>query len=249
MYVDRNSPIPLYFQLKQILLNQIEGGDLKPGDIFPTEQKIQETYDLSRTTVRQALSELEDEGKITRHRGRGTFVAKPKVRHSPKSYPNLADHMLQQGSTPGWKLLSAEWVTPDPEIAEEFKITADQHIFRLERLRLENDEPIGYHMAYVAPAYSNVIDPQAFTEGGSLRYLRGLSILQSSLADRTLEAVHANSKLAQLLDVEEDAALLKIHRTIYTPEQETIERFSGIYRGDRFQYHINGMLALSHINS
>ncbi|MDQ7037433.1 MAG: GntR family transcriptional regulator [Anaerolineae bacterium] len=53
--IDRKSPLPLYYQLKRVLLAKIDSSELKPGDIFPTEQQIQETYQVSRTTVRQAL--------------------------------------------------------------------------------------------------------------------------------------------------------------------------------------------------
>jgi len=249
MMVDRSSPLPLYYQLKRILLARIESDELQPGDIFPTEQQIQEIYQVSRTTVRQALSELEDDGKITRHRGRGTFVAKPKVRHMPEEYPNLADHMMQQGMTPGWKLLRADWIEAETDIASALQLTSGERVFRLERLRLANDEPIGYHIAHVAPDFAAVIDQRSFTEGGSLRYLRGLSILENSVADRTLEAIEANQKIAQLLNIKLGSALLRVNRIIYTEDRKPIEIFRGVYRGDRFQYRINNMRAVSMINA
>ncbi|MGJ3240833.1 MAG: GntR family transcriptional regulator [Anaerolineae bacterium] len=249
MTVDRNSPMPLYYQLKQLLLAKIESGELKAGDIFPTEQQIQDQYDVSRTTVRQSLSELEAEGKITRHRGRGTFVAKPKISHSPENYPNLADHMTMHGSQPGWKVLSADWVMPDDEIVRQLKLKEDQKVFCLERLRLENQEAIGYHLAYVAPQYTSFIDEKSYTEGGSLRYLSGLSTLSDCVADRTLEAIPATHKLVSLLDIAQVDPLLRVKRTVYAPERQPIEFFIGVYRGDRFQYHINNMRAISGINA
>lgn len=249
MAIDRNSPMPLYFQLKQVLLAKIESGELKAGDIFPTEQQIQANYDVSRTTVRQALSELETEGKITRHRGRGTFVAKPKLSHSPENYPNLADHMTQHGSVPGWQLLSSEWVAPDDEVSKILDIPAGQKVFCLERLRLENTMPIGYHRAYVSSQFTSAIDESAYTEGGSLRYLQGLSVLSQSVANRTLEAILATETIANLLNIRAGDAILQVKRTVFSPEQQPIEFFVGVYRGDRFEYHINNMRAISGINA
>lgn len=249
MTIDRNSPMPLYYQLKQVLLAKIESRELKPGDIFPTEQQIQDTYDVSRTTVRQALSELEDEGLITRHRGRGTFVSKPKLSHSPENYPNLADNMAQQGATPGWKLLSAEWVLAEKEVSKILNPGEEKKVFRLERLRLENDKPIGYHCAYVSPEFTTGIDGTAFTAGGSLRYLNGLNVLQDCVADRTLDALSANEKTANLLDVEVGTALLRVKRVVFSLEHKPIEYFVGLYRGDRFEYHIHNMRAISGINA
>ena len=249
MSIDRNSPMPLYYQLKRVLLAKIEREELKPGDIFPTEQQIQDTYNVSRTTVRQALSDLEDDGIITRHRGLGTFVAKPKVSHSADHYPNLADHMSAQGLTPGWKLLAADWITPDADVAGRLNAAPDQKVFCLERLRLENDEPIGHHYAYVAANYAGMIDETAFTEGGSLRYLRNLSVLEDSVANRTIEAVPCSKTIAALLNIDDGAALLRVRRIIYAPGGDPVEFFEGVYRGDRFQYHINDMRAVSGINA
>ena len=249
MTIERSSPVPLYYQLKRLLLAKIDSGELKPGDIIPTEQQIQETYEVSRTTVRLALSELEDEGKITRQRGRGTFVAKPKVSHIPSQYPDLADHMMLQGLVPGWRLLSAEWVSPSFGIRSQLDVREDLKVFRLERLRLENDEPIGYHIAHVAPDFASMVDEAAFTQGGSLRYLHHFQMLKDCVANRTIDAIRSNDHIAELLEIETDAPLLRVSRIIHTPDGKPVEVFTGVYRGDRFQYHINNMQAISGINA
>ena len=83
--VDRSSPLPLHYQLKQHLLEKIESGEWKPNDLIPSEQEMQTSFGLSRITVRQALSDLVYEGLLIRERGRGTFVAPPKMTHSPEA--------------------------------------------------------------------------------------------------------------------------------------------------------------------
>jgi len=249
MKLNPDSPIPLYFQLKQILLEEIEKETWKPGDMLPTEQQFQEQYGVSRTTVRQTLRELEIEGKITRYRGRGTFVAKHKISHSPENYPNLSDQLIAQGSTPGWKVLSAESVMPPAKIANQLGIELTAKVFCLRRLRLENTEPIGYHIAYVSPSYADLIDKNAFTKGGSLRYLSDTQLLEHCTANRILEAVPANQEEADLLDVEKGAPMLLIRRLTVTAEHKPVEAFKGVYRGDRFEYHITNMRAVSSINA
>lgn len=249
MTIDRNSPMPLYYQLKQILATRIDSGEWKPGDILPTEYQIQDMFDVSRTTVRQALSELESEGKVSRYRGRGTFVNKPKISHNPEEYPNLAARLSQQGIRAGWRLLSHEWVSPPEEIAEQLQVTTGQKVFCLRRLRLEDDDPIGYHTAYVAPDFASIIDKSSFTEGGSLRYLRAVNTLDHSTANRILEAVPASSEESTLLDVPKGAPLLQIRRLVISADNKPVEAFRGVYRGDRFQYHITNMRAISTINA
>lgn len=75
--IDRSTPIPIYYQLKELIKGQIRNGELSPGDQLPTEEELCRQYNISRTPVRQALSELTHEGLLTRTPGRGTFVARP----------------------------------------------------------------------------------------------------------------------------------------------------------------------------
>ena len=136
--IERESPIPLYFQLKQLLAERIKSGEWQPGTMLPTEEQLQEQYGLSRTTVRQAMKEMEFEGKITRHRGRGTFVSKPKISHSPDPRFNLTAYLTQQGMQPGWRVIAAEWVPAKAGEAERLAIDVGVELFRLRRLRLAN---------------------------------------------------------------------------------------------------------------
>jgi GntR family transcriptional regulator len=195
------------------------------------------------------MQELELEGKIIRYRGRGTFIARPKASHSPDHYPTLSDHLLNQGITPGWKVLSSGWLSPASEIASLLQIESTTAVFCLCRLRLENTEPIGYHIAYVAPDFADSIDENLFTEGGSLRYLRNQDLLKSSTANRILEAVPASQEEADYLDVERGAPMLLIRRLVVSADGKPIEVFRGLYRGDRFEYHITNMRAISTINA
>jgi GntR family transcriptional regulator len=76
--LDRDSAEPLHAQLRQAVLDAIEGGRWRPGDRLPSETDLCRRFDISRTTVRQALSMLELEGALRREQGRGTFVAEPR---------------------------------------------------------------------------------------------------------------------------------------------------------------------------
>jgi DNA-binding transcriptional regulator YhcF (GntR family) len=75
--INRDVPIPIYYQLKQLIKDQVERGVLKPGDQIPSEDELCTRYGISRTPVRQALTELVHEGLLVRIHGRGTFVAEP----------------------------------------------------------------------------------------------------------------------------------------------------------------------------
>lgn len=236
--IDRSSPVPLYAQLRRILLGKIEERDWQPGQLIPSESALEQRYGLSRITVRQALGELVHAGLLERHQGRGTFVTRPKFAHDPARRPTLTDTMLEQGIVPGWRLLAAEIVPADERVGETLGIEPGHEVHRLERLRLANDEAIGHHIAWVDAALASQLDEAAFTAGGSTHYLRAVPTLEDSLAERSLEALPATPQQADRLGVEPGSPLLCIERKLVTAAGGAIEVMRACYRGDRFTYRI-----------
>jgi len=236
--IDRSSPIPMHYQLRQLLLAQIEAGAWKPGDLIPSEQELQETYGLSRTTVRQTLSELVFEGKLTRHRGKGTFVASGKFAHNPRNHQGLTYKLEEQGVKPGWQVLDERTVTAPAQVRAALNLPLRAHVTRIRRLRLADAEPIGHHTAYVPEAVAKHINRAALNEGESLRYLSHLPQLSESHASRTIEAVAADETDAKLLNVECESPILQIERVVFAADGAPLEYLQARYRGDRFKYQI-----------
>ena len=237
--IERNSPLPLYHQLKQVLFEQIGNGQWKPGELIPGEQELQDIYGLSRTTVRQALRELELEGKVIRYRGRGTFVSTPKIIHSAEPARNLTSSLLRRQMTPRWRLLSHGEVTATDDVAERLGCPEGSRVYQLQRLRLANDEPIGIHVAHVAPDYVKLVDVSRLASGESMDYLHAGDALEGSRAERVLEAVPATEQQALHLGVEPGAAMLRILRLLSDGQGKPIEDLCAVYRGDRFEYHVS----------
>lgn len=236
--IQRESPTPLYHQLKELLAERIASGEWQAGDMLPTEEQLQEQYEISRTTVRQALKELEIEGHISRQRGRGTFVSRPKISHSAEPHFSLTDTLKEQGVQPGWRVLDAGWIPASADVAERLNLERETPAFCLRRLRLANDEAIGYHVAYASPAVATAIDKGRLESGGSLDYLRGGAVLEGSYANRVLEAIPASEEVASWLDVESGMPMFLISRRVFNRQGQPIELLRAVYRGDRLQYHV-----------
>jgi GntR family transcriptional regulator len=236
--IERNSPIPLYYQLKQLLAERISKGEWQPGDMLPTEEQLQDQYELSRTTVRQALRELELEGLISRQRGRGTFVSRPKISHSPDPQFNLTRYLIEEGMRPGWQVISAGWIPATDSVAERLSYKNGQRVYQLRRLRLANDEPIGYHIAHVIAELGETIDESRLDQGGSLDYLRGSGQLEQSYANRTIEAILASDEVARHLDINKGSPILMISRRVFNSAGVPVEDMQARYRGDSFQYRV-----------
>jgi GntR family transcriptional regulator len=230
--------LPLRHQLKQRLLEKIELGEWKPDDLIPSELELQEQFGLSRTTVRQALSDLVHEGLLVRERGRGTFVTPPKMTHSPDAHKGLTEFMLEQGITPGWEVLEAGFVVANKETAVNLNLPTGSRVYRLHRLRLAEEKPIGVHTAFLPEAIAAKINEDALLAGGSLHYISHLPQMMTSRASRTIEAIAASEPDVSLMQITPGSPILQITRIVRSSSGEPLEYLQARYRGDRFKYQI-----------
>lgn len=236
--IDRDSPVPLYFQLKQILLEKIAAGNWKAGEVIPSEQDLQDTYGLSRTTVRQTLSELVFEGHLVRQRGRGTFIAHPKIAHNPGRSIQLNEYMDQQGVKLSWRVVEQGWVSLPSFVCAQLGIESEEKGYRILRLRLADGAPFGYHMAFLPVRFAKQINFDSLEDGSSLDYISHLPQMKNVRVHRTIEAVLADEMAVQLLDAPKDSATLQLDRLVVAEDQTPVEFMRAVFRGDRFKYQI-----------
>ncbi len=139
--IDKSIPIPLYFQLKEILLGYLE--TLEDGDIIPTEVDLCKHFDISRPTVRQAINELVTEGQIVRRKGKGSFVSRSKIKQDfLLVLESFNTEMAEKGLTPETKLVSIKIRGASARAAEVFGINTGDDLVFISRLRSINNEPI-----------------------------------------------------------------------------------------------------------
>jgi len=119
--INKNSPIPLYYQLEEHIKGLIENGELSPGDALPPEREYAEKYQISRMTVRQAFTQLVNEGYLYRLQGKGTFVAERKIEQPLQGLTSFTEDMKARGFTPGNKLIKFEIIPATSQIAGQFQ--------------------------------------------------------------------------------------------------------------------------------
>lgn len=236
--IDRNSRLPFYYQLKQILLGKIQSGEWKPGELIPSEHTLEDQYQVSRTTIRQTLSELVVEGFLVRQRGRGTFIAQPKVAYDPSRRLDLNEYMEQQGVTLTWQLIDRVLVEIPGRIQDVLQIR-DNTVMRLRRLRLAGQDVIGYHTAYVPREAAVYIDESQLCAGESLTYLLKHPMLEQARVERTLEASLAEKLDLEYLNVKRNSAILHLERLVLGEDSKPIEFLVARFRGDRFKFRVS----------
>ena len=141
--LDKDVPIPLYFQLEKLILEEIDNGNYPVGSMIPTEMELSQMFGISRTTVRQAISDLVREEHLYRIKSKGTFVAHPKlVQGFIQSIQSFDDDVRSTGRTPSTEVLDLKLVELEPEVAQLMELPAGTKAIYLYRKRFADDEPI-----------------------------------------------------------------------------------------------------------
>jgi GntR family transcriptional regulator len=233
--LSKDLPIPLYHQLKTLLLEQISAGSMKPGDRLPAEDELAATYSVSKATVRQALNELSVAGVLRREQGRGTFVADPKLAQGPREMTSFTDEMRARGFRPESKVLKQDVIKAEAEIAEILQIAEGDQVMRLKRLRLADGEPMGIQTAYLSLALVPQLAQEDFTDASLYEVIERKCGLWPARAQETYFAVLLDRADAKLLMVAADSPALSAERIAYLASGQPLELTYSIMRGDRYK--------------
>jgi GntR family transcriptional regulator len=237
--LNKNSPIPLYYQLAELLREQIRSGELKPGTQGPGERDLGEQYGISHMTVRQALQHLIREDALVAKHGVGTFVAKPKMSYDPLHVRGFTEDMLRHGARASSRVLEQAIVTPPAAIAAQLQMNAGANTTKIVRLRLSDDTPLLLETVYVPTAvFPDLMDKDLATQ--SLYHLLFLYYnVQLKGSQQTIEAVSANGYESELFGMEPATPMILVGGVTYDATDRPIEYFKAAYRGDRFKIQLD----------
>lgn len=232
--IDRRSKLPLYHQLYEILRDNIVRGEWQPGDVIPPEPELIERYQVSRTTVRQVLDMLVNEGLIYRQQGRGTFVAHPTVEQTLVRIISFTDDMRQRGFEPGTEVLSSELIPAPRDIAQKLEIESGEELARLERLRLADGEPMSIEESYLVHRHCPGVLEGDYASNPLREALETNYGIRLMRATQTIRAISAPGELSRVLSIRPGAALLYLERVSYSQQNVPVEFLRIYYRGDRY---------------
>lgn len=238
--VDKETPIPLYYQLKLQVQEMIDSGALRVGDMLPPESELCECLDVSRPTVRQAFSELVAEGRLTRQKGKGTFVSRPKidVRFLQK-LESFNDQMRQKGLTPSTKMLSLCKTPGVRQVNEKLLLAPEEALISMIRLRFGDGEPVVCVDTFMPYARFPDILNQDFERVSLYERLEALYGARVCRVHREIEAANANRREAELLGIENGHAICLVKTVGYTESDLPVEYSVARYRGDRNKFSID----------
>ena len=246
--INKRSPIPLYYQLKEILREYIR--DQEAHTPLPSESELCDHFQISRPTVRQAMSELAQEGALYRSKGRGSFVAQGKIdRDFVLWRGGFNDEIRNRGSIPETRVLELKEIVPDDRIATRLGLNNTGRVAFLRRLRLVDSDPV-----LVLNTFIELQRVPGFLEKGTDLATRSLhKMLESDYGyvlqrtRRALEAMGAPAAEAELLEIRAGEAVQYFENTVFLADGSIIEYSEGWYRGNRmrftFEYNLQSEIA------
>ncbi|TFG62912.1 MAG: GntR family transcriptional regulator [Spirochaetales bacterium] len=233
--LDKDVPIPLYYQLKEILLEEIKNSEA--GVIIPPEMELCSRFGISRPTVRQAITELVSEGYLTRQKGRGTFISTPKIKQDfLLVLESFNDEMQHKGLTPATKVLEFEQAKSDERVSEMLKLKLGSDVVKLRRLRFTNGEPIVLVLSFLPFDKLPSILTRNMEKDSLYRILEkeyGYTIERTL---RTLESRLAGEYEAEVLGLKKGAAIQYIETVAFLTGGDPVEFSMASYRGDRNKF-------------
>ncbi|MFC7402603.1 GntR family transcriptional regulator [Citricoccus sp. GCM10030269] len=233
IFLDRNSPVPLYHQIAEAFEHAIRTGDLPPETKLDNEIDLAKRYSVSRPTFRQAMDKLVRDGLVVRRRGVGTQVVGPRVRRSLK-LSSLYNDLREAGVEPTTTVLALEVITADDDVREQLSLPDGAEVYHVRRVRSIDGQPLGIMENYL-PLSVGTLTVADLEEGGLYNAMRRQGT-DFQMAHQTVGATVADSTQAELLDISMGAPLVTVQRTALDSSGTPIEFGDHVYRADRYSY-------------
>jgi GntR family transcriptional regulator len=228
--------LPLYIKIHDDIRKWIDAGRWKVGERLPSERELSEIFGVSRMTLRQAVTQLVDEGILERRVGSGTYVASERVREKMRGTTSFSEIIKAQGKKPTSKVLSYVKVTANETERERLQLEEGEPIIRMERIRYADEVPIAFEVASIPYEIIKDFKKRDITSHffDTLKDA-GMDIGRS---EQVISARVASKDIAKALNLKSGAAILSLTQTSYFADETPFEYVLSSYAGDRFEYFL-----------
>lgn len=231
--IDKNSIVPLYYQLKEIIMSEIKNGCYKKDSILPTENEISQHFTISRNTVRQAISMLVQEGWLYRVKSKGTFVTCPQI---DQGYIQKIESYKIRVSKDGMKahteVIGMKVTEADEKVAQKLQIAQTEKVIQLSRLRFANETPMAYIDTYMSLSRCGFILDYDFSRESLYKVLQQDPATEVKYVNRLIRAVPSKEIDFKYMLISKDVPIQLITSVGFNVYDVPVEYSEGRYRGD-----------------
>ncbi len=226
----------LYSRVESVLASEITDGDRKVGDQLPTEDSLIARFGVSRITVRRAVQNLVSRGLVEIRRGKGTFVAAPKIAHELTELSGFVEDMHALGRKPTARVIAKEIVAADAAVAKHLALTKGERVVRIRRVRIADGIPLSFDETYLPLEIGKKVISDNLKVEPIFSLLERKYRVPLIEAEYKLDAVAAESEVAAALKVKERSPIFRIERTSYSTGGRPVDYEKLHYRGDLVQF-------------
>ena len=221
--VSRQSPLPLYYQIREILRQELVERKLPPGAPLASESKLIERFGVSRTTIRKALDDLVVEGLIHRAQGQGTFVRDQPIEHELTGLTSFVEDMVALGYHPSTRVIKAITVPASEGVAHKLALAEDTEVAYIERVRMANDAPISFNQTWLPLDVGLPIISEDLASCSVYSLLEDKHGVELTDADYRIEAAQATGPVAAHLEVVVGSPILLVERLAYVGDHGPVD--------------------------
>lgn len=237
--MEQDDPIAKYSQIAHEIVEEIEAGKIKPGERVPSENEIRARYDVSNTTARKALQQLEMRGYVSRIKGRGSFVRDFRVGRAANKILSFTKNMLQAGYEPRTQVLYAGLINTD-YTAHVYgrRYTMKGPMYKIHRLRFADATPVLLEVRFVSQRLCPDIDRKNLA--GSLYNIYQTEYgLELTEVQQSLSAMILDDSSMQFFNIQETTPGILLESVTFTGKETILEMERSIYRGDFYRFYVS----------
>jgi DNA-binding GntR family transcriptional regulator len=232
---DNVTGVPLYIQIRNLLRERIRLGEWAADEPMPTEEELVAHFGVSRTTVRQAMSDLANEGLVVRHAGRGTFARQPVMVVRMQQWHSLTTDIAQRGLQPSKKTLCVEKLDARAEIAHRTSELAEGDILHIQSVRYADGIPIvvlDNYFPFELCGFLTEVELDA--PDNSIEHALADHGIELARANGEISAAAATKEEAKHLDIRPGAPVVEIAMKTYNAGGRVVEYSRAVVVSERY---------------
>jgi len=231
---------PLYIKIAKSLKSDIEKELYKQGELLPTEEDLEKQFNASRTTIRNAISLLENEGLVIRKQGKGTIVQGIRAIQKLNYISSLTESFLQKGLYVRSSNVSIELMHSPPKVIEAFKLDKPESVYLVHRTRMIGADPVAFVTTYlIASKVPNFIEKaDELREWGLYYLLEHEYHLKLQHAEESIRVYTSGPLEADILHVKLNVPLFLSERKTFLDDGTPLELVTSIIRADKYEFMV-----------
>lgn len=228
--------VPAYIRIHDAIKKEIDGGIWEIGQRLPSERDLADDYEVSRMTLRQAITLLVEEGILERRVGSGTYVASHRVQEKMRGTTSFTEIVRSQGKTPSSQLISYQRKTANETEIQQLQLKATDTVVRMERVRFADNVPLVFEVASIPEKLIQSFNQEDITE----HFFQTLTDngYEIGKSQQTIYAKNASERVANYLKVPKNHAVLALTQVSCFTDGRPFEYVHSQYVGDRFEFYL-----------